>query len=62
MNAKQIIDGIRDYRDAHFSDDDPMRLEYQITCLETKIMELCFIYNNVAEELRNLQRELNRAH
>lgn len=58
MNAQQIINSIRDYRDAHFANDDPMRLEYQIACLETKISELCFIYNNVAEELRNIQREL----
>ena len=58
MNAQQIISSIRDYRDAHFTVDDPMRLEYQITCLETKISELCFIYNNVAEELRNIQKEM----
>lgn len=60
MNAKQIIESIRDCRDAHFKQDDPMRHEYQVTCLETKINELCFIYNNVAEELRNLQRELHK--
>ena len=60
MNAQQIIYSIRDYRDAHFAKDDPMRLEYQIGCLETKILELCFIYNNVAEELRNIQREMHK--
>lgn len=58
MNAQQIIESIRDYRDAHFAKDDPMRHEYQVTCLETKISELCFIYNNVMDELRNLQREM----
>lgn len=57
MNAQQIINSIRDYRDAHFANDDPMRLEYQIVCLETKINELCFIYNNVMDELRIIQRE-----
>lgn len=62
MNAKQIIESIRDYRYSNFGKDDPMGLEYQITCLETKVMELCFIYNNVADELRNIQRELDRAH
>jgi hypothetical protein len=58
MNAQQIIESIRDYRDAHFSKDDPMRNEYQVGCLETKIMELCFIYNNTVEALREIQREM----
>jgi hypothetical protein len=58
MNAQQIIESIRDYRDAHFSKDDPMRTEYQVGCLETKIMELCFIYNNTVETLREIQQEL----
>lgn len=59
MNAQQIIESIRSYRDAHFSHDDPMRTEYQVSCLETKIMELCFIYNNTVEALKDLQREIN---
>lgn len=58
MNAEQIIKSIRDYRDAHFAKDDPMRVEYQVGCLETKIMELCFVYNNTVEALREIQREL----
>lgn len=58
MNAQQIISSIRDYRDAHFASDDPMRVEYQVNCLETKIMELCYIYNNTVESLREIQREL----
>jgi len=58
MNAQQIIESIRSYRDAHFAIDDPMRNEYQVGCLETKIMELCFIYNNTVEAMREIQREL----
>lgn len=58
MNAQQIIESIRSYRDAHFAKDDPMRNEYQVTCLETKIMELCFVYNNTVEALREIQREM----
>ena len=59
MNAQQIIESIRSYRDAHFAIDDPMRNEYQVGCLETKIMELCFIYNNTVEALKELHLEIN---
>jgi hypothetical protein len=59
MNAQQIIESIRGYRDAHFEKDDPMRLEYQIACLETKVTELCFVFNNTVEAIREIQREMD---
>lgn len=58
MNAQHIIDSAREHRDHLYDDVDSARWPYHIQLLETKIRELCYIYNNVAGELRNIQREL----
>ena len=51
-SAKELADKM--YPNAHSAD----RLAYEIGLLHSRIRELCYIYNNTADELRNTQRQL----
>lgn len=61
MNAELLIANANDltdkmYMDAHRED----RLAFKVGLLESRLRELCYLYNNIAEELRNLQHELSK--
>ena len=58
MDANQIIDGIKSITERYYEPSDSMRYPFQVGCLETKLREIVYIYNNTAEEVRRLQREL----
>jgi hypothetical protein len=34
------------------------RLAFKIGLLQSRIREICYLYNNVAEELRRIQKDL----
>ena len=59
MNAEQLIQSAKEladrmYADAHSAD----RLAFQVGLLQSRIRELCYIYQNTADELRNVQRQM----
>ena len=61
MNAELLIANANDltdkmYMDAHRED----RLAFKIGLLESRLREVCYLYNNVAEELRNVRKEMEK--
>ena len=59
MNAEHLIQTATDlanrmYADAHPAD----RLAFHVGLLESRLREICYLYENTAEELRNVQRQL----
>jgi len=51
-NANEMTDKM--YMDAERED----RLAFKVGLLESRIREICYLYNNVAEELRRIQKTL----
>lgn len=59
MNAELLIANADEltekmYMDAARED----RLAFKIGLLQSRLREVCYMYNNVAEELRQIQRDL----
>lgn len=59
MNAELLIANADEltekmYMDAARED----RLAFKIGLLQSRLREVCFLYNNVAEELRQIQKDL----
>ena len=51
-NADEITDKM--YMDAPQED----RMAFKIGILQSRLREVCYLYNNVAEELRRIQKDL----
>ena len=61
MNADQLIDSADNLARKMYENADPAdRLAYQVGLLQGRIRELCYILNNTTDELRQLQRELDK--
>ena len=59
MNAEQLIQSAKELADRMYADAHPAdRLAFQVGLLESRIRELCYIYQNTADELRNVQRQI----
>jgi len=59
MNADLLIANAEETTNKMYIDaarDD--RLAFKIGLLESRIREICYLYNNVAEELRRIQKTL----
>ena len=59
MDADHLIESANQlankmYEGAHSAD----RLAYEVGLLRGRIRELCYIYNNTSDELRNVQRQM----
>ena len=60
MNANQIINTLKQQTENFYATDDVMRWPFLVGCMEVKIRELIFAYNNTLEEITRLQQELLR--
>ena len=59
MNAEQLIQSAQELADRMYADAHPAdRLAFQVGLLQSRIRELCYIYQNTADELRNVQRQM----
>ena len=59
MNAEQLIQSAKELADRMYADAHPAdRLAFQVGLLQSRIRELCYIYQNTADELRNVQRQI----
>ena len=59
MNAEQLIQSAKELADRMYADAHPAdRLAFQVGLLQSRIRELCYIYQNTADELRNVQRQM----
>ena len=59
MNAEQLIQSAKELADPMYADAHPAdRLAFQVGLLQSRIRELCYIYQNTADELRNVQRQM----
>jgi hypothetical protein len=61
MNADYIINEVAQNAACIYEGQDPRdRLAYQVGMLQGKIRSLCYLINITAEELKQLQIELNQ--
>lgn len=59
MNAEQLIASADEMTDKMYIDAEREdRLAFKIGLLQSRIREVCYMYNNVAEELRRIQKTL----
>lgn len=59
MNAELLIANADEMTDKMYMDAEREdRLAFKIGLLQSRIREICFLYNNVAEELRRVQTDL----
>jgi len=59
LNAEQLIQSAKELADRMYADAHPAdRLAFQVGLLQSRIRELCYIYQNTADELRNVQRQM----
>lgn len=59
INAEYIINAIDHSARTHYQDGETVdRLSYQVGMLQGKIRELCQIYENAQDEIKQLQLEL----
>jgi hypothetical protein len=59
LNAEQLIQSAKELADRMYADAHPAdRLAFQVGLLQSRIRELCYIYQNTADELRNVQRQI----
>jgi hypothetical protein len=59
LNAEQLIQSAKELADKMYADAHPAdRLSFEIGLLHSRIRELCYIYQNTADELRNTQRQI----
>ena len=59
MDADHLIQSAKELADRMYADADPAdRLAFQVGLLQSRIRELCYIYQNTADELRNVQRQI----
>lgn len=59
MNAELLIANADEMTDKMYMDAEREdRLAFKIGLLQSRIREICFLYNNVAEELRRVQADL----
>ena len=58
MNAEMLIANADEMTDKMYMDAaQEDRLAFKIGLLQSRIREICFLYNNVAEELRRIQNQ-----
>ena len=59
MNAELLIANADEMTDKMYMDAaQEDRLAFKIGLLQSRIRELCYLYNNLAEELRRIQKTL----
>jgi hypothetical protein len=59
MDANYLINSAKELADKMYADAHPAdRLSFEIGLLHSRIRELCYIYQNTADELRNVQRQM----
>jgi hypothetical protein len=59
MNAELLIANADEMTDKMYMDAaQEDRLAFKIGLLQSRIREICYLYNNVAEELRRIQKDL----
>ena len=58
MNAEMLIANADEMTDKmHMDAAQEDRLAFKIGLLQSRIREICYLYNNVAEELRRIQNQ-----
>lgn len=59
MDANYLINSAKELADKMYPDAHPAdRLSFEIGLLQSRIRELCYIYQKTADELRNMQRQI----
>jgi hypothetical protein len=60
MDAEILIASAKGLSDRMYMDGHPEdRLAYRVGLLEARLREICYLYQNTADELRNVRRELD---